>query len=68
MVVYYLYSTGSLTEEKLVEKIAEHWDEPFADLHAPTKNQLQQIKEVSELAMEEKKDDLRPVSPPPTVS
>lgn len=32
-VLFYLYSTGSLSEEKLVEKIAEHRDEPLADLH-----------------------------------
>ena len=35
---FYLYTTWSFTEEKVVEKIAEHRDEPLADLHAPTKD------------------------------
>ena len=31
----HLYTTWSLTEEKFVEKIAQHRDEPLADLDAP---------------------------------
>lgn len=30
---FYLYSTGNLTEEKLVEGIAEKRDQPLANLH-----------------------------------
>lgn len=35
---FYLWSTGNLSEDKLVETIAKKRDEPLADLHAPDRD------------------------------
>lgn len=50
-----MYTTWSLTEEKFVEKIAEHRDEPLADLHAPDNNMVARKEENKE----ENKEDIK---------
>lgn len=64
---FYLYSTWAFTEEKLVEKIAKHRDEPLADLHSPWKNELPLVEKLHQ-SVQEKKEDLWPVSSPPDMN
>lgn len=60
---FYLYSTWSFTEEKLVEKIAQHRDEPLSDIRAPRSKDISSLQEIKK-SIQEKEEELRPVSSP----